>query len=220
MELKIYPNLPVSREKPTAPDIELTDMREDQGHSYRLKIILDIQKFLENEINYRNKYNKKYARYASIISNVDSVLITASLGSGVAGAVLLTTVVSVPIVLGLEVMASITGLISLVGNVVVRKMSIRAEKHLKIKMLASSKLDTITSHISKALKDNYVSDEEFALIVDELNKYKTMKEEIRNNTKKTLKADEEESLIERGRQELRESFRKLVEKTHGGPMLF
>ena len=80
-------------------------------------------------------------------------------------------------------------------------------------MLASSKLDTVASHISKALMDDHISDEEFKLIMEELNKYKAMKEEIRNNTKKRLKEEEEEaSLIERGRQEARESFRRLVEK--------
>ena len=47
-----------------------------------------------------------------------------------------------------------------------------------------------------------------------MNKYKTMKEEVRSNTKKKLKADEEESLIEKGRQEARESFRRLVEKNN------
>ena len=75
-----------------------------------------------------------------------------------------------------------------------------------------AKLDTIASHISKAMMDNFISDEEFKLIMDELNKYKAMKEEIRDNTKKILKTEEEESLIERGRQEARESFRRLVEK--------
>ena len=60
--------------------------------------------------------------------------------------------------------------------------------------------------------DNFISDEEFKLIMGEMDKYKAMKEEIRNNTKKKLKTEEEESLIERGRQEARESFRKLVEK--------
>ena len=49
-------------------------------------------------------------------------------------------------------------------------------------------------------------------IMGEMDKYKAMKEEIRSNTKKKLKTEEEESLIERGRQEARESFRKLVEK--------
>ena len=39
--------------------------------------------------------------------------------------------------------------------------------------------------------------------MEELNKYKVMKEEIRNNSRKKLKEEEEQSLIERGRQEAR-----------------
>ena len=35
MKEKIYPTLPTIRESPTAPDIELHDMGNDQGHSYR-----------------------------------------------------------------------------------------------------------------------------------------------------------------------------------------
>ena len=212
MKEKIYPTLPTIRESPTAPDIELTEMGNDQGHTYRLKVISDVQKFLEEEISKREAFSKKYFRVARIVSNIDSVLITITLGSGIAGAVLLSTVVAAPIVLGLEIGAATTGLISLIGNNVVKKTTIKAEKHLKIKMLASAKLDTIASHISKAMMDNYISDEEFKLIMEELNKYKAMKEEIRNNTKKKLKTEEEESLIEKGRQEARESFRKLVEK--------
>ena len=62
------------------------------------------------------------------------------------------------------------------------------------------------------MMDNYISDEEFKLIMEEVKKYKAMKEEIRSNTKKRIKTEEKESLIEKGRQEARESFRKLVEK--------
>ena len=39
-----------------------------------------------------------------------------------------------------------------------------------------------------------------------------MKEEVRSKTKKTVATETEESLVERGRQEVHESFRKLVEK--------
>ena len=94
----------------------------------------------------------------------------------------------------------------------VRNPLLKRKKHLKIKMLASAKLDTIKTHVSKALVDNLISNDEFNLIMEELNKYKAMKEEIRNNSKKRIKEEEEESLIEKGRQEARESFRRLVEK--------
>ena len=212
MKEKIYPTLPTIRESPTAPDIELTEMGNDQGHSYRLKVITDVQKFLETEISKREAFSKKYFRVARIVSNIDSVLIGITICAEGAGAVLLATGVGSPIALGLGIGGAATGAILLLGNIAVKKTTIKAEKHLKIKIAASAKLDTIVSHISKAMMDNYVSDEEFKLIMEELNKYKAMKEEIRSNTKKKLKTEEEESLIEKGRQEARESFRRLVEK--------
>ena len=152
---------------------------------------------------------------AKYVNVVDSVLIGITVCAEGAGAVLLASGVAAPIALGIGISGVATGAISLFSNIAVRKTTIRAaEKHLKIKMLASSKLDTVAPHISKALMDDYISDEEFKLIMEELNKYKAMKEEIRNNTTKRLKEEEEASLIERGRQEARESFRKLVEKNN------
>ena len=215
MKEKIYPTLPDIRESPSAPAIELKNLNY-KGHLYRLNVITYGQKFLEEEISKHEAFSKKYFRVAKYVNVVDSVLIGITVCAEGAGAVLLATGVAAPIALGIGISGVVTGAISSFGNIAVRKTTIRAEKHLKIKMLASSKLDTIASHISKALMDNYVSDEEFKLIMEELNKYKAMKEEIRSNTKKRIKEEEEQSLIERGRQEARESFRKLVEKSKTG----
>ena len=215
---KIYPTLSNIREKPTAPEIELGEMGGNSGHLQRLKVISDVQKFLEEEISKHEAFSKKYFRIAKIVSNVDSVLVGITICAEGAGAILLATGAAAPIVLGLGISGVATGAISLLGNIVVKKTLLKAKKHLKIMMTASAKLDTIASHISKSLIDNHISDEEFKLIMEELNKYKAMKEEIRNNTKKKLKEEEKESLIEIGRQEARESFRKLVEKNHVNPM--
>ena len=186
MKEKIYPTLPDIRESPSAPAIELTNLN-DQGHSYRLKVILDVQKFLEEEISKREAFSKNYFRVAKYISVVDSILIGITVCAEATGVVLLATGVASPIALGLGISGAATGAISLFGNIAVRKTTIRAEKNLKIKMLASAKLDTIASHISKALMYDHISDEEFKLIMEESNKYKAMKEEIRNNTKKRLR---------------------------------
>ena len=207
-DMKIYPTLPDIREEASAPNI----VNEGLGHSYRLKVITDIQKFLEDEIKNRDAFSKKYFRVARIINVVDNVLIGITVCVEGIGAVLLSTAVGASIGLALGISGASTDAISLIGNVVVKKTTVKAEKHMKIRTLASAKLDTISSHISKALLDNYIDDNEFKLIMEELNKYKALKEEIRKNTKKKLKTEEEESLIERGRQEARESFRKLVEK--------
>ena len=209
-EMKIYPELSTIREQPTAPIVN--GGSDDRGHSYRLNIIREIQAYLEGEIKNRESFSKKYFRIAKVVNMIDNTLITITIGAEGTGAILLATGVGAPFALALGISGAVTGAVSLIGNFFSKKATTKAEKHLKIKTLAIAKLDTISSHISKALTDNFISDEEFKLIMEEMDKYKTLKEEIRNNTKKKLKTEEEESLIERGRQEARESFRKLVEK--------
>ena len=211
MKEKIYPTLPTIREQPTAPNV-VNGGADDRGHGYRLKIIREVQEFLEEEIKKRDAFSKKYFRIAKVVNMVDNTLITITIGAEGTSAVLLSTGVGAPFALALGISGVVTGAISLIGNIFSKKATTKAEKHLKIKTLAMAKLDTIASHISKALMDDFIDDEEFKLIIDEMNKYKTLKEEVRNNTKKKLKTEEEESLIEKGRQEARESFRRLVEK--------
>ena len=206
---KIYPTLPAIREDPTAPPV-VNGGTDDRGHTYRLKYIQDIQRFLEEEIKQRQAFSKKYFRISRIINIVDRGLITVTVGVGAAGAALLATGAGAPLGVALEVSGAITGGISLIGSFVSTKTSSKAKKHLKISQTAITKLDTIASHISKALMDDFISNEEFNLILEEMNKYKALKEEIRSNNKKKLKKEEEESLIEKGRQEQRETFRRLV----------
>ena len=217
MKDKIYPELPTIRETPNAPPI-VNGGADDRGHSYRLKIIREVQEFLEEEIKNRESFSKKYFRIAKFVNIIDNTLITITIGAEGTSAVLLSTGVGAPFALALGISGVVTGAISLIGNIFSKKATTKAEKHLKIKTLAMAKLDTIASHVSKAMMDDFISDEEFKLIMEEMNKYKALKEEVRNNTKKKLKTEEEESLIEKGRQEARESFRKLVEKKHGGPL--
>ena len=216
MKEKIYPELSTIREQPTAPNV-INHSSDDRGHSYRLKIIREVQNFLE-EIKNREAFSKKYFRIAKVVNMIDNALIVVTIGAEGTGAVLLSTGVGAPFALALGISGVVTGAVSLIGNIFSKKATTKAEKHLKIKTLAMAKLDTIASHISKALTDDFISNEEFNLIMEEMNKYKALKEDIRNNTKKKLKTEEEESLIEKGRQEARESFRRLVEKNHGSSL--
>ena len=213
---KVYPELPTIREAPTAPVVN--GGADDRGHGYRLKQIQEIQKFLEEEIKTREAFSKKYFRISRIINIVNNGLTTITLGTGGTGSALLLTGVGAPFAAALTIGGVVIGGILIISNFYSRKARTKGEKHLKISERAISKLDTIASHVSKALMDDFVSNEEFNLILEEMNKYKVMKEEIRNNTKKKLKNEEKESLIEKGRQEATNSFRKLVEKKHGGTL--
>ena len=216
MKDKVYPELPTIRENPSAPVVN--GGTDDRGHGYRFKIIREVQEFLEKEFKQREALNKKYLRIARVINTVDNALITVTLGAEGVGGALLLTGVGAPFAAALVIGGMVTGAISLIGNFFCRKTTLKAMKHKEIRALAAGNIKLIASHISKALTDDFISNEEFNLILEVLEKYKETKEEIRNNTKKKLKTEEEESLIEKGRQEATDSFRKLVEKKHGGPL--
>jgi len=197
---KLYPTLP-----PSAPPME-------EGHSFRLQKISQIQKQLEDEKNERQALSKKYHRAKKIINTADAALLVVTMGLGAGGVGLLTTIVAAPIVIIMEGVAVGTGFLSIIGLYVAKQLSIKAEKHETIKVLAESKLNTIADHISKALADNKISDEEFSLIVSELSKYKEMKEELKKKTRKLIDHETKSSLIAQGREEAMESVRKLFQK--------
>ena len=133
----------------------------------------EIQAFQEEEVATSGALSKKYFRAASIVDNVDTVLIAITLGGGIG---LLSTVIAAPTVIAIEGVALFTGFLSIIGKYSMKNSTSKAEKNEKIKTIASGKLDTIASHVSKALSDNKVTDEKFRLILEELEKYKVMKE--------------------------------------------
>ena len=207
---KIYPTLPAIKEVPTAPPV-VNGGTDDRGHAYRLKYIQDVQRFLEEEIKQREAFSKKYFRVAKIINIVDNSLAAATLGIGGTGGALMLTGAGVPIGAPLAISGAVIGGITIIGKFCSRKATFKAIKHKEIRAFAVSKLNTVATHISKALMDDFISPEEFNLILEELNKYKALKEEIRSNTKKKLKKEEEESLINKGREEAKKDFRRIFE---------
>jgi len=60
-----------------------------------------------------------------------------------------------------------------------KKLFRKEGKHEKIAVLAQDKLSAVSDCISKALDDEDISEEEYSLIVSELDKFREMKEQIR-----------------------------------------
>ena len=166
---KIYPVLP------TAPS--------DDGHNYRLQKISEIQKEIKNEKKKRMHLSKKYHCAFRIISFADTALQAGGVALGVVGIGVLRTIVAALVAIACEGVAIGAGFLSIVGGQVNKKLALKAEKHEKVKVLAESKLNTISRYISKALMDGVVSDSEYELILSELQKFKDMMEEIRTKTK-------------------------------------
>ena len=74
------------------------------------------------------------------------------------------------------------------------------KKHIKIVMLAKSKLNSIESKISEALQNNEISHADFVAIINEEKKYRELKENIkmmnsqRSDTQKNNLIEEDQKI--------------------------
>ena len=210
-------NAPLYPELPAGPAETQSVNNTPPDQYFRLQEISRLRKHLEDEKDKRSQLYKKYRRGINAVDAADTALISASMGMGIGGVGLLTTVIAAPVVLGLEIAALGCGLLGVAGKFIGRRLSVKAKKHDEVRVLAESKLNTIADHVSRALTDGQISDEEFRLIIDEAQKYTQMKAEIRTGAQKahaavTLDEETKNSLIQQGRDEARAS---LMEKLTG-----
>ena len=103
-----------------------------------------------------------------------------------------------------------------------RSQTVKQGKHDAIMLLAQSKLDSITNIISQAMQDRDISPTEFHKVVQEMEKYRKLKADIRNLTKakvKQIKKEQRDELLEQGRKEERkegkEDFLQQIANTSG-----
>ena len=208
METQINELYPIMPEwEPSAPPL-------DGGQSYRLQKSNEIQRVLEDEREKRHNLSKKYHKAVKVVGNIDSALVTISMGLSVAGVGILSTVIAVPAIIVMETTALGAGFLGIIGGQFNKMLMRKAEKHEKIKVIAETKLDTINGLISKALTDNKISDEEYTLIPSEVIKYRKMKEDVRSKTRKSIDEEMRTSLINQGREEARNYFRKMFHKNN------
>ena len=123
----------------------------------------------------RNKLSTKYDRGVNMIGVIDNCIGVTAIGLGITGVNLLSTIVAAPAIIGMETVSLVMGLLRVVANQAIKKLSLKIEKHEKIAMLAASALNTISSLISKALSDDCISDEEYLLILLEFEIFTRMR---------------------------------------------
>ena len=94
-----------------------------------------------------------------------SVILSASgLGTSLTG---FGAIVGVP----LGVVGGVFGGLSVGFGYASKRLSNKVSKHEQTAAIAKSKLNTINDLVSKALKDNVISDQEFSIILSELEKF-------------------------------------------------
>ena len=146
---------------------------------------------------------KKYRRGANVVDGIDTALSVISVGLAASGVGLLSTIIAAPVALGLQAGAIVCGLLGAGGKLVGRRLQAKARKHDLIRGLSESKLNTIADRISVALNDDKITEEEFRLILSEVDKYNQMKTKIHGRQKQSLSEYEKKKnrLFQRARDE-------------------
>jgi len=155
-----------------------------EGTSYRLQRIIEIQNQMKVEKDTRRKLARNYKRIVKIINITDNVL-SVAMGLSIVGVGVLSTIVAIPIALATEVVTVAAILLFTVGNQFQKRLELKAKKHKEIMILAEEKLNEISKHVSTAFNDDTISDEEFALVVTQLDDFLRKKEIAR--TKSNIK---------------------------------
>ena len=166
----------------------------ESGETHRLQHVAEMRFRLEKERDFRALMYKKYRRGANVVDGIDTALSVTSVGLAASGVGLLSTIIAAPVALGLQAGAIVCGLLGAGGKLVGRRVQAKARKHDLIRGLAESKLNTIADRISVALNDDKITEEEFRLILYEIDKYNQMKAEIRGRQKQSLKMKKKQTI--------------------------
>ena len=170
--------------RPVKTFSDLTTLSINDQTKFRLNQINEIKDYFEFEIKERETVIKKLSKYTAALDYTDKTLIILSATRGGISIISFTNVIGIPAGV---ISAIFTLLFSLATGIIkklLKETRKKKKKHMKIIMLAKSKLNNIESLMSQALIDLGISHEEFTTIVNEKEKYDQMKESIRNKKDK------------------------------------
>ena len=165
--------------------------------NFRLQKSSEVLQNLEREIKHYEDVRKKYNRARGIFTKISvcsgmlSIILSASgLGTSLPG---FGAIIGVP----LGVVGGICGGVSVGFGAASKRLSNKVSKHEQTVSIAKSKLNTINDLVSKALKDNVISDQEFSIILAELEKFQKLKLEVRQKFRKDNQKNFDMSIIKK-----------------------
>ena len=172
-ETKIYPDL-----NPTAPQ---------EPQTYRLKKLTEIEAFFLDEIEVRERTAKKMKLFSIITGIVDTGLITSTVITGGISIAAFASGVGLPVGIALSGTSLLFSLATVITQNYFKTFTVKQEKHDSIKLIAQSKLDSIANVISQAMQVGYISPTDFHKVWQEVEKYRNLKADIRNQTEAKIK---------------------------------
>ena len=194
---------------PTAPQ---------EPQTYRLNKFSEIEAFFLMKLKFVNKLPKKKKRFNTITGIVYTGLITLAVITGGISIAAFASGVGLPVGIALSGTSLLLSLATAITRKSFKIFTVKQEKHDAIKLLAQSKLDSIANIISQAMQDGDISPTEFHTVLQEVDKYRKLKADIRNQTKakvKEITKEQREELLEQGRKEGKEDFLRKIANISG-----
>ena len=136
--------------------------------------------------------------------------------TGGASIVAFASGVGLPVGIALSGTSLLLSLATVVTQKSFKTFTIKQEKHDAIKLPAQSKLDSIADIISQAMENGDIPSIEFHKVLQEVEKYRKRKADVRNRAKakeKQIMKEQQEELPKQGRKEGKEDFLRKIANT-------
>ena len=167
---------------------EINKISLSEQTKFRLREIIGIENYFNQDFNQRKSYSKKLSKCVSAFGYVDKFLIVLSATSGGVSIISFTSIVGAPVGIA---SASFTLFFSLTTGIVKKLLNItrnKKKKNDKILMLPKNRLNSIETliFISQALINIEISHKEFIAILKEKDKYEKMKDNLISENEKCI----------------------------------
>ena len=137
----------------------------------------EIEAFFLDEIKVREQ----------IAGTVDTGLIPSTFIAGGISVKAFASSVGLPVGTALSGTSLLLSLATAITQKSFKIFTVKQEKRDAIKLLAQSKLDNIANIISQAIQDGHISPTDFHKVLQEVEKYRKLKADIRNQVKAKVK---------------------------------
>ena len=179
----------------------------------------EIETYLLDEIEVRERLAKQMKRFNTITDIIDTGLITSTVITGGISIAAFASGLGLPVSITLSGISLLLSLTTVITRKSLKTFNAKQKKkHDVIKLLAQSKLDSMADIISQAMQDGDISSNEFNKVLQEVEKYRKLKSNIRNQAKAKVKhitKEQQEELLEEGRKEGNEGFLRKIANTSG-----
>ena len=135
------------------------------------------------KLKFVNKLLKRMKRFNTIIGIIDTSLITSTVITGRISIAAFASGVGLPVGIALSGTSLLLSLATAITQKTFKIFTEKQEKHHAIKLLAQTKLDRISNIISHTMEDGDISPTEFHKVLQEVEKYRRLKADIRNQAK-------------------------------------